>query len=253
MVQRFEALMTNERAEHFLMDRTLADATLITQDNFEEIYRDIEEVAAERVTTKKNEEIAALTKKHEEQLETLDASHRQRYMEESARAVLLEDAARATAAQAAALAREKESIANQLSENERRWALTCMRAGKRAAVLSWAVLAVSLALASSGISLIQQGSPLRTAAVGCGTFLIALIASVLGNRFWPENPVERWIISRRSKAVASYARRHGIEGLLARFNFNWDTMTPEERISNPSTTLPTPSAGGIVKSAKELG
>lgn len=36
MVSRFEALMTNERAEYFLMDRALSDATLITQENYEE-------------------------------------------------------------------------------------------------------------------------------------------------------------------------------------------------------------------------
>ena len=40
------------------MDRTLSDVAVITQDNYEEIYRDIEEVAAERVTKRKDSEIA---------------------------------------------------------------------------------------------------------------------------------------------------------------------------------------------------
>ncbi len=83
MVNRLEALMTNERAEHFLMDRTIADSRLITRDNYEEIYREIEEVAAERVTLKKNAELSELQSAHAQQLSAITSSHQERLLEET--------------------------------------------------------------------------------------------------------------------------------------------------------------------------
>lgn len=50
----FEALMTNRRAEHYLMSLTLADAKLVTEKNFSEIYDQVEKIAAAKVSAEKD-------------------------------------------------------------------------------------------------------------------------------------------------------------------------------------------------------
>ena len=72
---RFDALMTNERAEHFLMDRTIGDVTLIKDSNLEAIYRDVELIAGERVAVQKDEEMANLRSSHDAALATQRAAH----------------------------------------------------------------------------------------------------------------------------------------------------------------------------------
>jgi hypothetical protein len=72
---RFDALMTNERAEHFLMDRTIGDVTLIKDSNLEAIYRDVELIAGERVAAQKDEEMANLRSSHDAALATQRAAH----------------------------------------------------------------------------------------------------------------------------------------------------------------------------------
>ena len=67
------------------MDRTLSDASLITQENFEEILRDIEEATTERVTLRKDEEIASLRKSHSREI--MDVTNYANSLEKTTRTV----------------------------------------------------------------------------------------------------------------------------------------------------------------------
>ena len=163
MIERFEALMTNERAEHFLMDRTLSDATIITAENYEEIYQEIAEAAAERVLTRKNKEIASLRRSYEAaegrvaaskdaEMAFLRQSHEREIAQFSEQMTQLGVAAemgreRADAAtsqkealssQKEALSSQKEALKGELAENEHRWAMACLRAGLLAGRIAWA-------------------------------------------------------------------------------------------------------------------
>lgn len=54
--QHFEALMTNERAAQFMTEITLGDSLLVTQENAEKIYEQVEAIAAEKVARQKDEQ-----------------------------------------------------------------------------------------------------------------------------------------------------------------------------------------------------
>lgn len=53
--QHFEALMTSERAAQFVTEITLGDAALVTRENAEKIYAQVEAIAAEKVAKEKDE------------------------------------------------------------------------------------------------------------------------------------------------------------------------------------------------------
>lgn len=232
MVSRFEALMTNERAEHFLMDRTIADSTLITQENYEEIYRDIEEVAAERVTLKKNEELSALQLSHAQQLSELTTSHREQLLQETTRSLGLQNAMQQEIGKREDLAKATEHIANQLSESELRWAHACLASGRRAVRIAWGTM-ITLLAGIAGLVALVLGDSIGQKAVAAGlTFLGTLALSVVGNRFWPDNPLDRWINRRRETAVTQYATLHNIMGIISKFTFDWEKYTVSRAIDN---------------------
>lgn len=236
MVARFEALMTNERAEYFLMERTLGDVTLITPENYEEIYRDIEEVAAERVTEKKNMEIAALQKEYAEKLEKLTsqlqaeaASYGERLNEESSRAFEIQRRAEDEAAQARVLRHENKMISETLAEREQSSANACMRSGIRAQRLAWAMIVASEALISVLIGQVSTETTLGTVLVSVLVFLLSLVGSALGSGYYPGNPLDKWIKRRRDAAVQKYAKVHDLDFVLKKFVFEWDIGVAKER------------------------
>lgn len=62
--KHFSAIMTTERGSHYLMQQTLGDSLLITEDNAEDIYQQLEFVVGERVAREKDEEIRRLADEH---------------------------------------------------------------------------------------------------------------------------------------------------------------------------------------------
>ena len=228
MEKRFQALMTNERAEHFLMDRTLSDVATITQDNYEEIYRDIEEVAAERVSKQKDSEIASLKAAHVKELETYKAEV-ERY-DQAARAA--EQDARELGHSMQGLAEEKEHLAEEkhglserLDRSEQQWATACLKRGQREVLATHAALAVFIALVAAFASVMGNGSLALQLVVGGLTFAAVLGSMVVGNRVWPASPLERWIARRRDAAVRRFARESGVEHVLTKFELDWDART----------------------------
>lgn len=66
--QHFEVLMTSERAAQFMTEITLGDALLVTQENAEKIYEQIEVIAAEKVAKQKDEQYGQQLSQMNEQL-----------------------------------------------------------------------------------------------------------------------------------------------------------------------------------------
>ena len=231
MEARFEALMTNERAEHFLMNRTLSDVALITQDNYEDIYRDIEEAAAERVSEKKDREIASLKTTHTQQLDTYKTKIDE--IDEVAQAARQE--AKELAHNIQGLADEKEQLtdenrglAERLDESDLRWATACLKRGQRVARVIYCVLTVFIALVAAFASVIGGDSLALLLTIAGLTFATAIGFAVLGSRIWPTNPLDRWIARRRDAAVQRFAHESGVEHVLTKFTLDWDARTVRE-------------------------
>lgn len=66
--EHFNALMTSERCSQYFMQLTLGDAVLVTDENSRELYSALESITGEKITKKKDEEIAQIRKSHEEKL-----------------------------------------------------------------------------------------------------------------------------------------------------------------------------------------
>ena len=231
MEERFQALMTNERAEHFLMNRTLSDVAVITQGNYEDIYRDIEEAAAERVTERKDRQIATIKAAHTRQLEAFRTKVDR--IDDAARAAQQDARDRAQdiqmlAEEKDALAAEKRRLAERLDRTERGWATACLMRGQRVVLAMYGALTVLIAVVAAVASLIGGETLARQLAVGVLTFLTALGLGILGNRFWPTNPLDRLLARCRDAAVRRFARSSGVEHVLTKFNLDWDTATVKD-------------------------
>ena len=228
MEERFQALMTNERAEHFLMDRTLSDVAVITPDNYEEIYLDIEEVAAERVAKRKDSEIASLKAAHEQELETYKAEadlSDQAAREAKQSADELARAAQGLAKDRSQIAEEKRGFSERLDRSEQRWAMACLKRGERVVLGTHLVLVGLFALIAALASVMGDDSLALQLTVGVLIFGTFVGGALLGNRVWPSNPIERWIARRRDKAVRRFAKESGVEDVLTKFELDWDTRT----------------------------
>lgn len=96
----FEALMTNERASQYLIEATLGDVNVVTANNVEDIYEEVQRRAAEKVAVEKDHEyqgqIAALqssVRESEETTESLRAALAETQLEIDARKMEARDLA----------------------------------------------------------------------------------------------------------------------------------------------------------------
>jgi hypothetical protein len=239
LVSRFEALMTNERAEHFLMDRTMADTSLITEENYEAILREIEDQAAERVERRKNEEIAALRAEQEQreaEHRQLEAEHQRRLdgltteaegrseslRQESARSVVLEgELARAKEAQEAERGRAEAASAALIQANAR-WAEGGMRAGKNAERRLRLLVILGAEVLSAGVAEIATDSADIRLLVFVGAVGVSILATMFGENAWPSNPVSSWISRRRDASCTDFLAMNKVPHVAAEFEFDWD-------------------------------
>ena len=256
MEERFHALMTNERAEHFLMDRTLSDPAVITETNYEQIYREIEDAAAERVTKRKDIEIASLKtthlqeiERHKAELARIDddartAQQDARQLAQNAKDLAqnaeglaeeneqLADEKEQLAGENEQLAEEKKQLANekvglaeQLYQRERGWAMACLNRGQRVVSAMHGALTVIIGLVAAIPVVLGDDSLTQQLTDGGLTFLATVGAAIFGNRIWANNPLERLITRRRDAAVRRFARKSGIEDVLTKFELDWDNRT----------------------------
>ncbi len=96
--KHFEALMTNERASQYLVEVTLGDVNVVTANNAEEIFEEVQRRAAEKVAIEKDQhysgQIAALkeaSRTAEEDTERLRASLQETQLEVGARKMEIRD------------------------------------------------------------------------------------------------------------------------------------------------------------------
>jgi hypothetical protein len=238
MADRFDALMTNERAEYFLMDRTVADVTLITDKNLEEIYRDVETIAGERVAAEKNAEIAAMRASHASDLERTRGVHSdeldrvtaratERVMEETTRAMGLETKLKEERRRAD----DAEFAAGRLrsAEAERTVRLLgrCKDAGQQAAVRARISIAVWMVLAAVALGLAARFVPdlfttTRDAVIVTVVLIVVLQAfSVVTYLVFPDAAFSAYVKRRRDDAVIQMARDLDIEDSLADYEIDW--------------------------------
>lgn len=117
--RHFEALMTNERASQYLVEVTLGDINVVTANNVEEIYEEVQRRAAEKVAIEKDNEykgvIAALKEtvsEGEEATEKLRSALAETQLEVDARKMEAYELSR----RASQLQIEQEQNVKQLAE-----------------------------------------------------------------------------------------------------------------------------------------
>lgn len=226
MAERFDALMTNERAEHFLMDRTLADVTLITDRNLEEIYRDVELIAGERVAAQKNAEMMQLRSAHETELASQRTAHDDAIratLERSAESLqaeatrslqlegeLAEERRRAIDAEAAVQrlqSAQAERIALQVAQ--------CRTAGLRAA--KWARVRVGVAMLFISVVLglltafLPQLFPHQAFVVTVVLIVLTQTFAVTNYLIFPDAALDGYVKQCQENAVARRATELGVE------------------------------------------
>ena len=202
----FESLMINERAEHYLMNHTLSDAAVITQRNYEEICDGIEDAVAERVTERKNEEIASLKESHSRKIRRFETK-----VEELGQEIISKQK----------LVYEKDDIAARLNEQENTWARACLDRGRRTVSIIRIAELASTALLATIAALIDDFNPDRRLFNGFLTFIFIFVGGVLGTHYWPTNPLERLLMKIRDASVRKFAKKHGVEDILLEFEFDW--------------------------------
>jgi hypothetical protein len=228
-VEAFDALMTNERIENFLMDRTMGDARVITERNFEAIYAELEEQAAEKVTAKKDAEIERLRNEHTAAVDALAEERRAERMRTASETLKLEGQLgesknELTEAQARAtqLLREREERDRLLVEADRRWMSSIIRVGKNAQRRCWAFVEVALLGVAAITGLTAPISMGNRVCVAVLVFLATTLAATVGNRYWPDNFLDRWLGDRRDKAAWKFADKHAALDILGRYEIDWD-------------------------------
>jgi hypothetical protein len=221
-VEKFDALMTNERIENFLMDRTMADPMVITENNFEAIYEELEEEAAHKVAAKKDAEIERLRAEHAAQTEALTERHRAERERVATEAILLGSELSEAQSQAKALARERDERDLQLAEADARWMRLIVRAGKRKERAAWAVMVIALAGLSAVVGSAAPTNIGTKAMVALVTFVAVSLLATVGNKYWLDNRLDQWIAEQRDSAAWSFAEKHDVLDVLGRHSIDWE-------------------------------
>ena len=212
MARRFEALMTNERAENFLMDRTLSDVSLVTQENYEDIYRDIEDSAATRVTEKMNKQIADIEKSHAEQMENMEQ-----------KVANLENKAQESKARSTSSDQKAKEVSSDLDVAEKSWLKACHKAGDRNKFRNLGILAATTTSLSLVISLTQVEGYIGIFLIVISTLVVSSIFWLASDNYFPNNPLSVWIKNSRKNAILDFAKRHEVEHILNKYGIDCDT------------------------------
>ena len=230
----FEALMTQERACQVLMEKTLGDATLVTKNNFAEIYAQIEQTAGERVTADKDAEIKRLKGLHVQEL----AVKQRELAEQSERA---EEAQSLVEEKDQELRENLESGRQEVSEAQEREmkalngiASNCLKVGLRAGrTVRAGIIALTVVIIAGvawTIDRFDAGLPWIAYLIGGGLVVFELCAK-------PDWFIVRPVSWAREKAFQSQATKLGATNLLDKFAVDWNTkqVTPK-KASRPNRT-----------------
>ena len=246
MAERFEAVMTSERATHYLMELTLGDPRLITEKNYEEIYRDVELIAGEKVRIAKDEEIKILTASLNEKLQTGLAEQESQHAK--VQAVLEEKIiAQATLADKERLGlsaelvsarqdlREKELRLQELTQRDEEQGASIQRieiaslqrllkvATRRTTHLRWLIVLVLcgitgfLTIYSEFLSADLSNREVYKAAMLGGVVLISGLLAW----FVPERIFEPWFKRMQEEHFSRQVNDENLRNLLAKYDVDW--------------------------------
>jgi hypothetical protein len=251
MAERFDALMTNERAEHFLMDRTIADVDLIQESNLEQIYRDVELIAGHRVAVSKDSEIAVLKSTHAAELDRAQESHSTELTDANERAAekLRQEAARTLELEARFLeerrrAESAEKAARHLRECDKARTMDllkrCFNVGQDAAKQAkiriagiMVVIAVALGLATRFIPDLAT-SPKLVIYSTVALIVLSQIFSVLNYFVFPDVALARYVVRCRDNALRQCAIDLNVQAVLADSEIDWRTGRIRDRRAGSS-------------------
>ena len=240
MALRFDALMTNERAEHFLMDRTLADITLINEGNLEEIYRDVERIAGERVAAEKDSTIAELQSAHSEERAQTREDHERQLNEAHERASSDIRAEAARAVELEGQVEEQRHLAELAADDVRTLRATeqaritelvqrCVSHGKKAAQKARFRIAVGMIMVSIALGLATHfvpGIASSTSQSALWTVLFIALSqgfSVINYFKYPEAALAKYVNRSRDNALLQRARDLNIENAISGLDIDWNT------------------------------
>lgn len=232
--QEFEALMSEDRCAHYVMDYTLGDAALVTADNAFEILDQVKAKAIEDVRQvdriKFEEELTAVRSEASDQIkqqraesEALRRTYEARQKEVKDKADALEAELSEAKAEQAAQARKIADTQSSIEEMEEAGLVSCMNFARKrtlAARIALACLA-SLLLAVGGygtnlaFAFIKNGATL----VVIGAIYAAISFSIAAAFGWiaPDIVFGRYFEKLQKSLFHRELRRRGLSGYLTRW------------------------------------
>lgn len=209
-VEKFKAIMTDQRAGHFLMDLTLGDAAIVREDNVEELYESIRKVIAHEVAEQKEGEIAELRNQHSEDLVVLRRAHG-----ETEDALLHERSKLKEAEQGLSdMQAHRQLDAEAREQRETQQLVVCVQKGANRTRVLEVVVASMIALAAGG------------AAFVAGNGLWALIGAILAGGaclanylLFPGKLLDSWLRTEGEKVAAREAENLGLS--LEKYEVDW--------------------------------
>lgn len=243
----FEALMTDGRCAHYLMERSLGDAMLITPENASKLVDEIRRVTAEKVLAEQELEreqaLNALTCELEQKTQEIVGRKDEelRKAEESARKIAKELDAAST--DFAKLARDHKNAKAELAaldkaqkQRDHHLIELAVRAGRRgglwtAAKLYLLLTGVIWAVGFLGNMIALQGDWSYIAIWTIISLFVTTSAGIVQFWMFPEVFFGARIGAARSKAFQAKVKELGISDIVERYDISWQTYTATERAS----------------------
>jgi hypothetical protein len=227
----FEVLMTEDRCAHYVMDYTLGDAELVTQDNVFDILEGVKRRAVEDVTAKQKAEFDDKSKRlQEERLQAeaeLNAQIARRNCELESHLRALSEAEK----QAATQAQEIEKAKSETERLRRRSVEIAVRAGvnaERVAKIA-IVLVISVALAVIGIVVSELAGAIdnnnfKMIIYGIGALILVGLTAATG---WivPDFLFKDAIKGVRNSAYLKSLAQQGASNEAGRWKIDWDKQS----------------------------
>jgi len=250
--RHFQALMTNSKAAHYLMNRALGDAGLITRENVAEVYEEVERIAAEKVTVEKNAEIEKLHIDYKEIVRAKDQELSKSKTELDANVAVKraqEDAYAASEdAFASQLLAKKEkkradelatTLGEVLAERERTNRLAIEQAvsfARNVQLRAQIHVAIGIGLLSIVLGLAANYAPIIFGQESLGTNLTVLVSIGMTGlltavQFWvfPEQLFGQYVTRKRDEALFRKARELNVADLLESYSVEWSKGTVRKK------------------------
>lgn len=263
----FKALMTTDRGSQYFMQLTLGDSLLVTNENYQQIYSQLEEVAGEKVAKQKNEEIQRLRSEHQEQIgrlkeelqadvdrdrrealetigtleaKSLEAAKQfqQALQEATTEALNKAEEARKAQEQADLNAREAEKIRKEKEDVELATVKMAVSSGCSVRKKTKAIVLGVLVVFFVGLNLIDKYVLPELDVHGMAArlslpvyLLVVLLQFVLTLWFIPDKIFGNFAARKQMDATNEFLTRAGMEGSLDRYEVDWDQGVVKKKMT----------------------